>query len=321
MKLPWLNYHHLLYFWLAAREGSLTRAAALLGLSHPTLSTQIRALETELGEKLFRKRGRHLELTEVGRVAFGYANDIFGLGRELVDALKGGQAGAARVLRVGVADALPKLVARRLLEPALRLPELRLACYETSVDALVERLTQHELDVVLADAPLTAPGAAKVHSHLLGECGMVLLGTPALVRRFATQPPRSLDAAPVLLPTTNCALRPALDDWFQSQGVTPTVVAEVEDSALLKTLAQDGLGLVAVHEVIEGEACRQYDLVRLQRLDDVRTRIYALSVERKLRHPALQAITDGARQGMFAPRSRKAGERDSSSEQSEQPER
>jgi LysR family transcriptional activator of nhaA len=302
-----LNYHHLLYFWLSAKEGSLSKAAAQLELSHPTLSTQVRALEDHLGERLFRKKGRHLEMTEMGRLVFAYADDIFGLGRELLEAVRqGGPLGQPRALRVGVTDSLPKLVTRRLLEPALRLPALRLECYEEGRERLLARLLDQELDVILCDAAAGAGAASsgKVFSHLLGECGVALLGAPALVKRLQPQLPESLQQAPVLLPTRNCGLRQALDDWFATRGLQPRIVAEIEDSALLKTFAQDGLGLVAVHEVIEGEACRQYDLVRLQRLDEVRDRFYALSAERKLRHPGVQAITQGARHGVFAPAAR-----------------
>lgn len=302
MRFEHLNFHHLLYFWMTVREGSLSRAAAHLRLTHGTLSSQVRALERQLGEQLLSRKGRLLHPTEMGQLVFGYADELFGLARELVEAVDARKPGQARPLQVGITDALPKLVARRLLEPVLRRGDVRLVCTEAPVTALLARLALHELDLVLSDTPLPAGVAVKAFSHLLGESALSFVGTPALVKKLHARFPASLDGAPMLLPTSDSALRRSLDAWFDQQGVRPRVVAEVEDSALLQTLGQDGLGVFPVHQVVEGEVCRQYDVVRLARLDQVRERFYALSAERKVRHPAVLELTRAARQDVFAPR-------------------
>jgi LysR family transcriptional activator of nhaA len=298
--MEWLNYHHLLYFWTVARLGSVVRATEELYLSQPTISAQIRALEDSLGEKLFTRVGRNLTLTETGRVVFRYAGEIFSLGRELVDILQGRSLGRPVRFVVGVADVLPKLIAYRLLEPALKTAEpIRVICREDKPDRLLAALAVHELDLVLADAPIAPTVKIRAFNHLLGECGVTVFGTAQVAAAYRRGFPRSLQGAPFLLPTDNTMLRRSLDQWFDAQGIHPLMVGEFEDSALLKTFGQTGAGLFAAPSVIEAEVRQQYGVQIVGRLETVRERFYAISVERKLKHPAVVAIAEAAHQKLF----------------------
>lgn len=299
--MEWLNYHHLFYFWTAAREGGVTRAAETLRLSQPTLSAQIRALESDLGERLFEKAGRGVALTEAGKVVFRYADEIFGLGQELRDTLGGRGPVRRPVLAVGISDALPKLMVQKLLEPALALPEApRLRAQEDATDRLLAGLATHDLDVVLADRPLEAGSRVKAFNHLLGECGVAIFAAPSLTRRLRDWQPRALDGQPWLLPLVGTALRRALDQWMAAEGIRPRIVGEFADSALLKSFGQAGHGFFAAPEAIAGEVVRQYRVKRLGPAAGVRERIYAISVERRLRHPAVQALREAAQAWAFA---------------------
>jgi LysR family transcriptional regulator, transcriptional activator of nhaA len=299
--VEWLNYHHLLYFWTVAREGSIARASVALRLAQPTISAQIRTLEEQLGEKLFERRGRGLALTETGRVAFRYADEIFSLGRELLDVVKGRSPGRPVRFSVGVSDVVPKLVAHRLLEPALRLAEpVRIVCHEDHLDALLARLALHELDLVISDAPIGPHVKVRGFSHALGECGVRVFGTAALAAARRRGFPGSLEGAPMLLPTEGSALRRSLDAWFEQRGIRPLVVGEFEDSALLKTFASEGAGLFVGAAAIEREIRAQYGVKSVGSLDGVTERFYAISAERRLTHPAVRAITEAARGELFA---------------------
>lgn len=301
VPLEWLNYHHLLYFWTAAREGGITRASVVLRLSQPTLSAQIRALETDLGEKLFEKAGRGVALTEVGKVVFRYADEIFGLGRELRDALAGRDVRRRPVLAVGISDALPKLIVQKLLAPALALPEApRLRCVEDETDRLLASLATHDLDLILTDRPLESQVRLKAFSHLLAESGVAIYAPPALARRFKGPFPGCLQEAPWLLPTPGTALRRGLDQWMATHGLRPRIVGEFSDSALLKAFGQAGAGLFAAPEATGSEVIRQYHVKRLGRAEGVQERIYAVNVERRLRHPAVQALREAAKAWAFA---------------------
>lgn len=302
--MEWLNYHHLLYFWVVAREGSVTRASEQLYLSQPTISAQIRALERSLGEKLFMKSGRNLVLTEIGRVVFRYAEEIFSLGRELTDTLKGRTSARSvgRPVRflVGIADVVPKLIAYRVLEPALRLTEsVHVICKEDKPERLLAELAVHELDLVLTDAPISPSVKVKAYSHLLGECGVTIFATAKLATVYKKKFPALLDGAPFLLPTDNTSLRRSLDQWFETQGIRPMVMGEFEDSALVKVFGQTGIGLFAAPTAIEEEVRKQYGVQPVGHIEDVRERFYAISVERKLKHPAVVAISETARQELF----------------------
>jgi LysR family transcriptional activator of nhaA len=295
-----LNYQHLYYFWTVAREGSISRACEKLHLAQPTISGQLAVFERAVGEKLFHKDGRRLVLTDTGRTVFHYAEEIFALGRELTNTLRGRSTGRGLRLSVGVADALPKLVAYRLIEPALCLPEpVQILCYEDKAERLLAEISLHGIDLVLSDVPATPASGSRVFNHLLGESTVAVFATPALAARHAGDFPRSLYGAPFLLPTGNTALRRSLDQWFDAQGISPKIRAEVEDSALLKTFASAGLGLFVAPIAIESEIRQQYGAEAIGRIDTVRERFYAITAQRRLKHPALVAILEHAQTGLF----------------------
>jgi LysR family transcriptional activator of nhaA len=290
-----LNHHHLFHFWTVVREGGVTRASERLNVSQPTVSGQLRELQDALGEKLLVRSGRSVVLTDIGRTVYRYADEIFALGRELQQAVKGRVTHPAR-LAVGVAMVVPKLVAYRILEPALRLPEpIQLDCVHERPERLVAELAIFTLDLVLADTP--APPAVKVraYSHLLGECGVSVLGTQRLVAAHRAGFPRSLNGAPFLMPSGDSGLRLSLEDWFRKSAIRPRVVGTFEDSALIDAFGRAGAGLLAVPSAIEDEVRQQYGLRLVGRLDSVRQRFYAITVERKLRNPATIAISQRAR--------------------------
>jgi LysR family transcriptional regulator, transcriptional activator of nhaA len=299
--MEWLNYHHLLYFWTVAKEGSLVAAGRELRLSHPTLSAQIHALEERLGEKLFVRVGRKLVLTEMGRVVYRYAEEIFSLGREMIDTVKGRASGRPLRLDVGIADAVPKLVVRRLLQPALNLPDpVRLVCHEGSHERLLADLAFHTLDIVIADAPVPPGSSVRAFNHLLGETGVSFFATKSLARTYRRGFPQSLDGAPLLLPLEDLTLRRSLNQWFDRQGIQPHVAAEFEDSALLKAFGADGIGVFPASTILEKDVCSQFGVQVLGRVPEVTERFYAISVERKLKNPAIVAISEAARLEVFA---------------------
>ena len=298
--MAWLNYHHLLYFWTVARTGSVTRAAEELHLTQPAISAQLRTLERALGERLFARSGRHLVLTEVGQLAFRYADEIFRTGRELQEALAGRPSGRPVRFTVGVADAMPKLLTVRLLEPALALAEpLHLVLREDEPNRLLADLAVHAVDLVLSDAPVPPSVKVRAYSHLLGSCGVTIFGTAALAKAHRRRFPASLDDAPFLLPTENTVLRRSLEEWFVAQGIRPHVVAEIEDSAVLKVFGGTGRGLFAAPAVLEAEVRRQYGVNVVGRIDAIAERFYAISAERRISHPAVLAITRAARRDIF----------------------
>lgn len=300
--MEWLNYHHLRYFWTVAREGSLVAAGKVLRLSHPTLSAQVHALEEQLGEKLFVRVGRRLALTEMGRVVYRYAEEIFSLGREMVDTVKGRASGQPLRLDVGIADVVPKLVVRRLLQPALSLPEpVRLVCYEGAYEKLLAELALHTLDIVISDAPVPPGSSVRAFNHLLGETAVSFFGTKSLASSYRRGFPKSLNGAPFLLPLESMTLRRSLNQWFDRHDIKPRVVAEFEDSALLKVFGADGVGIFPAPTVMETDVSRQYGVQVLGRASEVYERFYAISAERKLKNPAVVAITAAARHEIFAP--------------------
>jgi LysR family transcriptional regulator, transcriptional activator of nhaA len=298
--MAWLNYHHLLYFWTVVREGGLEAAAKKLRLSHQTISGQVHALEASLGERLLRKQGRRLVLTEVGQIAYDYADEIFRLGNELVDAIQGRPTGRPMRLLVGIADVLPKLIARRLLLPAQQLPQpVRLVCREDKPDRLLAELAIHSLDVILSDSPASSTVSVRAFSHLLGESQVSFFATASLAKAHQARFPKSLDGAPMLLPTENTALRRSLEQWFRAQGIHPRIEGEFEDSALLASFAQEGGGLFAAPSVIAREVEQQYRVKAIGVAQDVRERFYAITVERRLKHPAVIAISESAKSELF----------------------
>ena len=310
-----LNYHYLRYFWMVAREGGLRRAADRLHVSQPTISAQVKALEEQLGEKLTRRDGRGLALTEAGRRVFDYAEQIFALGDELA----GGIArDGMRPLRValGVTDSCPKLVSYALMRPLFHMGRpVKVVVSEASAAELLVQLASHRLDVVLADEPAPSSINLRAFNHRLGECGVSFLAAPTVAARLRGRFPRNLEGMPMLLPTHGTALRRSLDQWLQAEKLTPQVVAEFDDAALMKIAAADGLGVLPIPVVADREAVERYDLERIGRAESCRQQFFAISAERHLTHPAVVAITSAARDELFrgtgprAKRLRRAGRR------------
>jgi len=294
--MDWLNYHHLHYFWVVAKEESITKAGKRLRLAPSTVSMQLAKLEEDLGGNLFRRAGRSLELTDLGQVVFRFADEIFSLGQELLDTVKGRQQAGPPRFTVGIVDILPKLVTRKILQPALSLPQcLRLICHEGKEKQLLAELAVHDLDLVLTDTPVKSGLSIKVYSHLLGEFGVSFCGVAGLAEQLRPNFPRSLHGAPMLLPTALSALRGGLDQWFAGIGVRPRIVGEFDDRALIKVFGQAGDGVFVVPTVIEDEVCRQHQVTVCGRSGAVRGRFYASSVERIIKHPAVIAIRDAFR--------------------------
>ncbi len=295
--VPALNFQHLHYFWIVAREGSIAKATRVLQLTQPTISVQIHALERSLGEQLFARRGRNLVLTDVGQTVYRYADEIFSLGKELSDALDGRP--TARPLRfaVGVSDSLPKLTAFRLLEPALMRtqPALHAIIRTDKVDRLLAELSIHTLDLVISDTPVSPTLKLRAFTQVLGESSVTVFGAESLVRKYRRNFPKSLDGAPFLLHGESSALRRSFEQWCTTQGIRPAPVAEIEDVAILQIFGQQGLGLFAAPTVAESFLRKQYGVQVVGRLPAVKERFYAISADRKYQHPGIVAISESAR--------------------------
>jgi LysR family transcriptional regulator, transcriptional activator of nhaA len=298
--MEWMNYHHLLYFWTVAKEGSIARACEKLGLAQPTISGQLRQLEDVLGEKLFTRAGRGLVLTEVGQVVYRYAEEIFSVGRELMDVLKGRPGGRPARFTVGISDLVPKLIAYQVLAPALSLADpIHLVCHEDKPQNLLAELSSHGLDMVLTEAPITSSTNVRAFNHLLGSCGVTIFAAAHLAARYRRKFPDSLDNAPFLLPMEGCTLRRSLDQWFEEAGLRVRCVGEFQDSALLKVFGQAGAGLFAAPSVIDEEVRKRYNAAAVGRVDSIVERFYAITVQRKLKHPAVVTIAETARTQVF----------------------
>lgn len=295
--MDWLNYHHLLYFWVVAREGSIVRAAEKLMVAQPTISGQIKELERALDAKLFRRAGRSLALTETGRMVQRYADEIFGLGQEMLRTLKGQttQGRQARV-NIGIADVVPKVIAHHLVESVFALPEeTHVTCTEGKPEALLAELAQHTLDVVISDAPIPPGIRVKAFNHLLGESSVSVFGTRQLARKYRRNFPDSLAGAPFLFPTFEAVLRRDIENWLESRGLEVVIRGEFDDSALIKVVGSSGAGLFLVPSILEKEIRRQYGVEKVGTIDEVSERFYAISVERRFKNPALIALSDRAR--------------------------
>ena len=301
-----LNFKHLRYFWAVAKAGGITRASERLHLTPQTISGQISLFENLLGYRLFERAGRRVVLTDAGRMALSYADEIFTLGEELEGVLRSPAGGRPPQFGVGVADAVPKVVAYRLLEPAVRLPEpLRIVCREGKLASLLAELAVHRLDIVIADGPMPPAVNVKGFSHLLGECGLTFFATGRLARKHKGPFPRLLDGAPLLLPGEHAAVRHRLIRWFEELRIHPRIVGEFDDSALLKAFGRAGAGIFAAPSAIAEEVCRQYGVAAIGRTEAVTEQVYAISVERRLTHPAVVAISAAARQELFQRRARR----------------
>lgn len=297
-----INYKQLHYFWRVAKDGSIARASERLHLTPQTLSGQIAQLEDNLGVRLFRRVGRRLELSEMGEVALSYADDIFRAGGELEQVLRTSPSGRPRLLRVGLADVLPKSIAYHLLAPAMELEEpVHLVCREDKLPRLLGELATHRLDLVLADSPMPADAEVKGYSHKLGECGVALVARPELAEGLQGGFPACLEGAPLLIPGEGTAMRGRLLRWLATQQVHPRIVGEFDDSALMRAFGQGGIGIFPVPALIADQICRQDDMRIIGQAETVQERLYAISVERRLSHPAVLAILQAASQDLFAP--------------------
>jgi LysR family transcriptional activator of nhaA len=297
-----LNFRHLYYFWVVAKEGSITRAAERLDVAVQTISAQLSLLEQSVGKALLAPQGRRLVLTEAGRIALGYADQIFLLGEQLMDVLANTDLERTMRLTVGISDSLPKLISSRLLEAALALPErVKLVCYEDKFESLLGDLSVHKLDVVLTDRPVPSGTTLRVFSHLLGESELSLFGLPALAERYRSNFPASLNGAPLLLPTRNNAIRGRIDHWLESNDIRAEVVGEFDDNALLNTFGRNGLGLFPAPSALETDVRNQFDAVPVGALSPVKEQFYAISNERKIKHPAVDAILSAIHGKVFQP--------------------
>jgi LysR family transcriptional activator of nhaA len=291
LKPNQLNYKHLYYFWVAAKEGGIMRAAERLSMSPQTVSGQIGQLEQNLGKSLFTLQGRRLSMTEAGRMVLSYADQIFLLGEQLQEALTNSDVDATLRLTVGISDALPKLIAYRLLENVQSLREqVRLVCFEGKFESLLADLALHKLDVVLTDRPASPGTGLRVYSHALGDDSVALFGRADLATRYREGFPASLSGAPMLLPTRNNALRARLEQWFEAQGIQPQIVGEFEDNALLMTFGRAGRGLFPAASALAPTVAEQYEAIPVGEIAAVREHFYAISTERRISHPAVEAI-------------------------------
>ena len=298
-----MNYKHLHYFWTVARSGGVLRAAERLHLTPQTISGQLQLLEESLGKKLLRKQGRRLELTEHGRTALRYADEIFSLGEQLQEALARSEGGHTIEFRVGVADAVAKSLAYRLVEPAARLPEVvRMICREGKMDVLLSELAIHRLDLVIANVPMPGSLSVQAFNHKLGESGVSFFAAPALAQQCKGRFPQKLAGMPLLLPGHDSPLAVRLQRWLERHAIAPRIVGEFDDSALMQAFGQRGQGIFVGASVLESEIRPQYGVRVLGRTDEVREEFFAISVERRLSHPCVIAITDKARDDLFTQR-------------------
>ena len=297
--MDWLNYHHLLYFWTVVREGGVARASKSLRLAQPTISGQVRALEAAIGHPLLERRGRTVVPTDYGRLVYRYADEIFGLGRELMQTCRGTALDGVTRLVIGTTESMPKMVAGRVLEPILEHPRVHLVVHEGRHDDLVADLARHRLDLVLSDAPIGRADRGRAFSHALGDSGTSILAAPGRARELRRGFPRSLIGAPMILPDDRVPFRRELLAWFEKNAISPRVVAEVGDSALLKVLAARGVAAFATPTAVESEVIAQYGVALVGRLDEVREQYYLISSERRLKNPVITELVGLARSRLF----------------------
>jgi LysR family transcriptional regulator, transcriptional activator of nhaA len=293
--VKFLNYHHLRYFWVVAKEGGLRKAAEKLHVSQPTISEQIAALEGVFEEKLFRRGGRALALTEAGHRVFSYADEIFSLGQELLEGARPQPTARSLRVHIGITDSLPKMVSYEIIKPIFELEQsVQAVCHEGKVADLLGQLAAYRIDVVLADEPAPSSLPIKVFNRFLGDCGVTFCAERKLAAALKRKFPYSLNEAPVLLPASNSVLRQSLEKWFQAQQIRPRLVAEFDDAALMIVAAVEGLGFFAVPTLVVKETIARYGFQIIGRTEDCRQQFYAISAERKLTHPAVLAITSQA---------------------------
>ena len=299
--MEWLNFHHLRYFWTVARKGGVRKAAEELHVSQPSISAQLRLLEESLGEKLFKRSGRNLVLTDVGHLVLSYADEIFSAGRELMSAVKQGPGTRALRLSVGMTDALSKFIGFQILKPAFYFSQpVHVVCRQAEIGPLVNQLQAHRLDLVLADEPASSTLKAKTFNHRLGRSGVTFCALPQMAKKLRRNFPKSLHDAPALLPSDNMGMREPLEKWFNAKGIRPRIVGEFEDAGLMKVAASDGLGFTMVHSVVDKVALEHFGLKAIAQVKECSSDFYAITIERRLKHPVVAAITEHAYSELFA---------------------
>lgn len=298
--MAYLNYKHLRYFWTVAKSGSIARASEQLHVTPQSISGQLSELQEALGAELFQRAGRGLMLTDAGRRILGYAEEIFALGDELLEAVRDQEARTTLPFRIGVADSVPKSVTYRVLEPVLRMPEsVRVICREGRLVSLVADLAVNRLDMVIADRPMPADIKVRAYNHLLGKSDLTVFAAPMLAKSLKGAFPALLNRAPFLLPGESVAIRPGLEQWFEAQDVHPRIVGEFDDGALMKAFGQSGAGAFVAPTAIADYVCEQYQVQGIGRIDSVIEELYAITTERRLRHPAVLAIREAAERSVF----------------------
>ena len=295
-----LNLKHLRYFWSVASHGSIARAADALYLTPQTISGQLRELEQQIGAKLFQRDGRQLVLTETGRLVFSYADEMFRLGLELQDVISGRTPGSSITVKVGVAMVVPKLVAYRVLEPILQMPDpVNLVCHEAPLVDLLADLSVHKLDAVLADSPVNPALNIRAYNHPLGESGVSFFGVPGQAASLGSDFPQSLNGLPILMPSSGSNLRRSLETWFDRHSIEPQVVAEIDDRALMKAFGERGAGVFTTPTAVEQDVLHKYEVEVIGRTEEIKERFYVISPERRIKHPAVTAVTEAARKELF----------------------
>ncbi|MEW8500253.1 MAG: transcriptional activator NhaR [Candidatus Thiodiazotropha taylori] len=296
-----LNLKHLRYFWAVASHGTIVQAAEALFITPQTISGQLRELESQVGSELFRKEGRRLVLTETGRLVFSYADEMFRLGIELQDMLTGRTQGTVITLKVGVAMVVPKLLAYRVLEPVLQMQDpVKLICHEAPLVDLLADLSVHKLDMVLADSPINPTLNIRAYNHALGESGITFFAAPDDAQRLRSEFPVSLHGQNILMPSSGSSLRRNLEIWFQRQQIEPVVVAEFEDRALMKTFGERGTGVFTTPTAVEQDVIDKYRVEVVGRSDEITESFYVISPERHIKHPAINTITQTAKNDLFS---------------------
>ena len=300
-SVEWLNFHHLRYFWTVARKGGVRKAADELHVSQPSISAQLRLLEDSLGEKLFKRSGRNLVLTEMGQLVLTYADEIFSAGRELMSAVKQRPGGRLLRLNVGMTDSISKLMGFQFLKPAISFSEpVHVVCRMAAIEVLVNQLQAHRLDIVLADEPASSSLKAKTFNHRLGRSGVTFCAVPAIAKKLRRNFPQSLNGATALLPTENMGMRAVLETWFDTKGIHPRLLGEYEDSALMVFCVTAGRGFTVVPTVVAREVLKHWGLRVIANVDECGTEFYAITAERRVKNPAAMAITEHAYSGLFA---------------------
>ena len=298
-----LNYNHLKYFREVAHLGSIKKAAETLHLTPQTISGQLRQLEETIGQPLFDRVGRRLVVSEMGHLVLEYADEIFSIGLELSQVVRGFKSVGPSVLGIGIVNSMPKLIAERILTPSLSADDpIRIRCHEASLEQLLSELSVHKLDLVLSDQPMPPGLSLRAYNHNLGESGLSFFSLKKHARSYRNNFPDSLHDAPMLLPSRHSALRRRLDEWFDKHQITPQIVGEFDDSALMKVFGQSGAGLFAAPTVIEEEVCKMYGTTCIGRAPDIAEQFYAISPERRIKHPSVVQILKSARSELFTAR-------------------